>query len=215
MATAALTPLTLPGPRHIPLIGWRAYVIPFYRDPIGYMQQLKATYGEIVGWERNNPYVVFAFGPEYNHQVLSDQALFFSDPFSNLPAPPNSALLTLRSGLLHMNGEKHKQQRRLMMPAFHKKHVETYRDAMVTLTQRTLDRWREGAQLDIAAEMQRLTMSIATKTLFDLDIAPNAANIGGLIKRVMDLIAAPAVYLFPYNLPGTAYRHLYQVAEHL
>jgi cytochrome P450 len=215
MATAVVAPLVLPGPRHIPALGWRAYVVPFYRDAIGYMRQLKHTYGDIVGWERNNYNIIFAFGPEYNRQLLSDSALFFSDPFSNLPVPPNSALMTLRSGLLNMNGEHHKQQRRLMLPAFHKKRVESYRDDMAALIGQTLDQWRSGEQRDMAVEMQRLTMSIATRTLFGLDVAPNADLIGGLIQRVMTLITAPSVYLLPYNRPGTPYRHLCQAAERL
>ncbi|HEX6290501.1 MAG TPA: cytochrome P450 [Herpetosiphonaceae bacterium] len=215
MATAAVAPLTLPGPRHIPLLGWRGYAISFYNDPIAYMRRIRRTYGNIVGWERNHPNVAFAFGPEYNRLLLSDQQLFFSDPFGDLPAPPDSPLLTLRSGLLNMNGEKHKQQRRLMLPAFHRKHVESYHDDMVALTQRMLGQWREGQQLDLAAEMQRLTMSIATKTLFGLDVPPNAASIGGLIKRILTLVTSSSVYLLPYNLPGTPYREVLRVAEQL
>lgn len=215
MATAALAPARLPGPRHIPLIGWRAYALPFYRDPLGYMLKLRQAYGDVVAWEERDPLVVFAFGPQYNRQLFSDQELFFSDPFSNIPAPPNSALFTLRSGLLNMNSEKHKQQRRLMLPAFHKKHVETYRDDMIALTQRTLDRWYEGQPLDIAAEMRRLTMAIATKTLFGLDVPPNAESIGGVISRMLELLTSTSVNVLPRNLPGTTYREMLGVAERL
>jgi cytochrome P450 len=190
-------------------------MVPFYRDPISYMRRLRQSHGDIVGWERGNGNVIFAFGPEHNRQLLTDQESFFSDPFSQLPAPPNSALRTLRSGLLNMNGEQHKRQRRLMLPAFHKKQVESYRDDMVALTQRTLDRWYVGQPLDIAAEMQRLTMSIATKTLFDLDVTPRAAGTGNQIKQVMNLLIAPSVHLLPFNVPGTAYGKLCRAAEQL
>jgi cytochrome P450 len=197
------------------VVGRKAYTIPFYRDPIGYMRRLRQSHGNVVGWERDNGNIVFVFGPEYNRRLLTDQELFFSDPFNTLPAPPNSALRTLRSGLLNMNGEHHKRQRRLMLPAFHKKHVESYRDDMVALTQGTLDRWFVGQPLDIAAEMQQLTMTIGTKTLFGLHVTPRAASTGSLIQQVVDLLIAPSVHLLPFNLPGTAYRKLCRVAEQL
>lgn len=215
MATAALAPSRLPGPRHVPLVGWRAYALPFFRDPLGYMSKLRQAYGNLVAWDEQNQFMVFAFGPEYNRQLFSDQALFFSDPFGNLPAPEGSALLTLRSGLLNMNGDKHKQQRRLMMPAFHKKQVETYRDDMVLLTQRVLDRWYAGQPLDVAAEMRKLTMSIATKTLFGLDVPPNAESIGGVISRMLELLTSTSVNVLPRDLPGTTFREMLGVAERL
>jgi cytochrome P450 len=215
MASAALIPLAIPGPRRVPLLGWRAYALPFFRDPIGYMLRLRRSYGDVVAWEKQEPMLLFAFGPEYNRQLLSDHDTFLSNPFGNLPAPPNSALLTLRSGILNMNGDKHKQQRRLMLPAFHKKQVESYRDDMVALTERVLDRWYVGQQLDIAAEMRKLTMTIATKTLFGLDLPPNAASIGGLISRIMDLLTSTSVNVLPRDLPGTSYREMLRVAERL
>jgi cytochrome P450 len=215
MATAAFAPLALPGPRHIPLLGWRAYALPFYRDPIGYMTRLRRRYGDVVAWEERNPVAIFAFGPEYNRQLLSDPDRFFSDPFANLPVPPNSGLMTLRSGILNMNGEKHKQQRRLMLPAFHKKQVESYRDDMVALTGQALDRWYVGQPLDIAAEMRRLTMAIAARTLFGLDVPPNAASIGGLISRIMELLTSASVNVLPRDLPGSSYREALRVAERL
>lgn len=215
MATAALAPSRLPGPRHIPLVGWRAYALPFFSDPLGYMLKLQQSYGNVVAWDQQNQFIVFAFGPEYNRQLFSDQELFFADPFGNLPAPEGSALVTLRSGLLNMNGGKHKQQRRLMMPAFHKKQVETYRDDMVVLTQRVLDSWYEGQPLDIAAEMRKLTMSIATKTLFGLDVPPDAESIGGVISRMLELLTSTSVNVLPRNLPGTTYREMLGVAERL
>ncbi|WP_293158355.1 hypothetical protein [Okeania sp. SIO2C9] len=39
------------------------------------------------------------------------------------------------AGLFLVNGEEHLQQRKLMMPAFHKTKVESYRDEMVAMTQ--------------------------------------------------------------------------------
>src|SRR5919206_1310890 len=155
MATAALAPMGVPGPHALPLIGWRVNAFRFLSDPLRYMQRTYDTYGEIAGLVRGDTRQIFAIGPQYNRQLLTDAGLFYSI-FETIT--PERIKKRRRSiGLLNMNGEQHKQQRRLMQPAFHKKQIETYRDDMVALTQAMLERWQPGQQIDIVLEMKQLT----------------------------------------------------------
>ena len=62
----------LPGPRALPLLGWRSNMLALLRDPINYMLWLHRTYGDVVALPHGNPRFVFVFAPEYNRQVLSD-----------------------------------------------------------------------------------------------------------------------------------------------
>jgi hypothetical protein len=39
--------------------------------------------------------------------------------------------------------------------------------------------WTDGATLDIAREMNQLTLSIVGRTLFDVDVEQQAATVGG------------------------------------
>src|SRR4028118_18728 len=148
MATA-ISSTTLPGPRGLPVVGWRANVIPFLRDPIGSMTRAYHTYGPIVALAANDRRAVLAFGPRYNQQLLTDPQLFYNSSLDfnsvGLTAPRDSAWYRTSTGLLTMNGARHKQQRRLMQPAFHRKQVEGYRDEMVSLIQRMLDGWQTKA----------------------------------------------------------------------
>src|SRR5262249_52246687 len=63
-----------------------------------------------------------------------------------------------------------KRQRKLSAPAFSPKRLETYGQIMVDHTYAMLERWQSGKTLDIQHEMMQLTLGIATKTLFDVDL---------------------------------------------
>src|SRR6185369_1327588 len=46
--------------------------------------------------------------------------------------------------------------------------------------------WTDGAALDISREMNRLTLSIVGKTLFDVDVEQQAAAVGDALTAVME-----------------------------
>ena len=197
----------------MPLLGWRGNLLRFSADPLGYVRCLHRGYGELVAFIQDRPGWMFAFGPEYNHLLLSNPDLFYSEPF--MKTPPGSALERLTSGLLSMNGPPQRQRRKLMMPAFHKKRIETYRDDMVAVTQQVLDGWRPGARLDIGREMQKLTLRIASKALFGLDTTAQADQLGGMIKRWLNLLDSIGPALFPVDLPGMPLHRLLRLSERL
>ncbi|HNP74001.1 MAG TPA: cytochrome P450 [Kouleothrix sp.] len=203
----------VPGPR-APL-GWRGQALAFLRDPIAFMALLRRQYGELASVQEGYQWWMFAFGPAYNQQVLSDAALFHSVAIAPLTTPPNSALARLTRNLLSMNGDTHKQQRRLMLPAFHRKRVEGYRDAIVALAEHELDTWQVGQQLDIARAMQRLTLRIASRTLFGVDAAGDADSVGRLIDSWMATLESGGVLLLPRDLPATPFRKLLRLSDQL
>ena len=85
--------------------------------------------------------------------MLSDSARFLAVPIAPAGTPPGTALARLTDNLLSMSGARHRQQRRLMLPAFHRKRVETYRDEMVAITARMLGVWHTGQRRDIARRL--------------------------------------------------------------
>ena len=77
---------------------------------------------------------MFAFGPEWNLRLLSNPDLFQAGKESLFRPPKGTSLERLSfNNLLQMNGEHHMQQRRLMLPAFHKKQIVSYHSDMTML----------------------------------------------------------------------------------
>jgi cytochrome P450 len=57
-----------------------------------------------------------------------------------------------------------------VQPSFHRQRVEGYAQAMVAHASRTAERWRDGGEIDVAAEMTQLTLTIVGDTLFGTDV---------------------------------------------
>ena len=85
-----------------PLPITRGRLFDFPDDPIACMRKLRARHGNIAALEDQGQRVYFAFGPQFNHQILSDAAAFHSQFFA-IRGSRNSAQRHLTSGMLSMN----------------------------------------------------------------------------------------------------------------
>ena len=82
-------------------------------------------------------------------------------------------------GLLSAPGSKWRTHRKVMAPSFGTRTVESYAPAMIETTVAFAKHWdalTEGAELDIAAEMQALTLKIICRTMFSSDAEELAAH---------------------------------------
>lgn len=226
MNTVLANPATLtgsapamPGPRPMPVLGWRGNLLPILRDPAVRLRRLQQSYGDIIALARDDNKHVFVFSPEYNHQLLSNQHLFYSldsqSSDSPIRMPRDTAAARLFSGVAGMNGPKHTQQRRLLMPAFHKKRVDALRDTMVACTEAHIANWRSGQQIDIAYEMKELSMSLAVSGLLGLDPQHEGTHVRHLVERwSMSAMSIPVGFL-QWDAPGTPYHRFLALSERL
>ncbi len=182
-------------------------------DPIAYHRHVYQTYGTLASFITGGRKLL-AYGPEYNRQILNQPDLFNVERIA-VPAAQDTSLYRLGLGLNSMNGEVHRRQRRLMLPAFHRQHVEHYRDTMVAVSEQLLDRLPLGQVIDIAHLMQQITLCIASATLFGVDATSDANSLGHQIARWIRLNANRMIYLLPVDLPGTPLRRLKQISEQL
>lgn len=214
MATATLSP-SMPGPRGLPLLGGRLNMVRLFTGSFSFMRHMHDRYGDVVAFAKGDPSYVFAFGPELNHQVLSRADVFQNSP-GPLRIPKGTAierLLTNNLGV--MNGPHHKQQRKLIQPAFHRQQIAGYGDDMIAITQRMLDRWQDQPEIDFIREMKQLTQRIAVKTLFGLYAEAELDRVGGLLRKLISLSSSPLFFIAPFDLPGLPYHQLLRLGEEL
>ena len=143
------------------------------RDPLAFFTNLARTYGDVVAYRLGGERLLFVNQPQYIKDVL----ITHNRNFTKGRALQRTKRL-LGEGLLTSEGATHLRQRRLMQPAFHRDRIAAYADRM-------RDGWRDGATLDVAQEMNRLTLSIVGKTLFDADVESQAAEVGEALSGVM------------------------------
>jgi cytochrome P450 len=202
-----------PGPAPLPILGRYGRKMQFYRDPIAYHYHVYQTYGTLASFIAGGRKLL-AYGQEYNRQILNQPDLFNVQRMA-APAAEDSSLYRLGLGLNSMNGELHRRQRRLMLPAFHRQHVEHYRDTMVVIAEQLIAQLPLGQVSDVAQLMRQITLCIASATLFGVDATQDAGSLGHQIARWVKLNTNRAVYLLPYDLPGTPLRRLMRLSEEL
>lgn len=125
---------------------------------------------------------VVALDPDIVQEILVEKAKSFNKSdmlrFSLFPLAGE--------GLFTSNGELWRRQRKLMAPMFHPKALEAYAPDMVACALRTVERWRDGQQLSLAAETTQLAMAIAGKTLFGADTFTEADSLGHALTVTLD-----------------------------
>ncbi len=187
-----------PGPKPRPIFG---NLLEFRKDQLGFVTNLQRTYGDAATmYFFNTPAVLFT-RPEAIRYILIENAR----NFINRPVF-ESLRLVLGDGLLSIDGNFHRQQRRMVQPAFHKQRVESYRDTMVACTESMLAEWSPGSQRDISDEMMRVTMRIVAKALFNIDIASQIEALSQAFFEASEYSRrARAPWRLRVNLPFTRY----------
>ncbi len=161
-------------------------LLDFPDDPLTCLRTLHAKHGDICAMEEQGQRIHFVFGPEYNHQVLSDGVTFHSRFFA-IRGGRNSSQRRLSSGLLSMNGEQHKRNRRLVMDAFMKKAILSYLPSIRTEIESMVADWVPGTERDIARDMTDFMLRLTSSILFGIDQPEVAYKIGHMIDHWVHL----------------------------
>jgi cytochrome P450 len=154
----------------------------FTGDRIGALARLAYDYGDVVFFKVGPQRMTLLNHPDYVEDVLVTRARLFKKGRAL-----ERAKRLLGEGLLTAEGEAHLRQRRLVQPSFHKQRVTGYADTMVAHAIRMADRWRDGEELDIATQMNQLTLTIVGDTLFGTDVESDATSVREALSDVFDL----------------------------
>jgi cytochrome P450 len=150
-------------------------------NPLDFFTMLARTYGDVSSYRMGGEQLFLVNEP----QLIRDVLVTHNRNFTKSRGLERSRRL-LGQGLLTSEGTTHLRQRRLMQPAFHRDRIAGYGDLMVGYADRMRQAWADGATVDVAREMNRLTLSIVGRTLFDVDVERQAAAVGEALTAVME-----------------------------
>jgi cytochrome P450 len=129
-------------------------------------------------------------------RLLREHAYFLTDPAFIVEVFSNNGRNTMKgralqgaksflgNGLLTSNGDAHMHNRRLAQPAFHRDRITGYAEDMVSITAQHEKQWRDGMELDMAADMSELTLGIVGQTLFNSNLQGEAREFGLTLSEV-------------------------------
>lgn len=167
----------------------------FLRDPFALLESLPRQADVITTRVLGTPLVLLAHPAPVAEMLREAKGTWIKDRMSRRASD------VFGRGLLLSEGDEWKRQRRLINPGFASARLDGYADTMRALTAAAADRWPMHGVVDAAAEMARLTLDVAVRTLFGADIADgDARRVADAFAAVSDFFASPLAML-PVELP--------------
>jgi cytochrome P450 len=177
--------MTTVAPGRLPVLG---HLLPLVRDPIGYLQSLRAK-GEVISVHIGSKAIHQVNSAELIRTVLVTQAHHFhrGEIFVQ-------ARRALGDGLATADEPVHMRQRRVVQPAFHHDRLAAYLDVITAVVPAHTARWTPHRVLALDRELAALTVTITAKTLFRTDLGAAAVRevqrslvpvINGIARRAL------------------------------
>ena len=156
----------------------------FFRvgNPILLFEHLAATYGRMAHYKVGPSHIVLVNEPEFIREILIVQPQNFIKERTQ-----KRMRILLGEGLITSDGEVHKRQRRIAAPAFHRQRIQAYGELMVERAAAMREAWRPGVEMDISAEMMRLSLQVVARTLFAQEVTPDIESINHEVNVIMKL----------------------------
>jgi cytochrome P450 len=165
------------------------------RDQLHALSSWARKFGDIYHCRFLIYHVYFVNHPELIEQVLVTQHRKF---IKGRALRANRELFG--NGLLTSEGDLWQRQRRLIQPAFHRARILGYAQTMVDCTVRAVAPFPENAERDIHQDMMALTLDIAARTLFSVEIGQRGRRIESALATLMEIIAKPQRIIRPLRL---------------
>ncbi|GHG96940.1 cytochrome P450 [Comamonas sp. JC664] len=177
-STAAPLP---PSPSGTPLLG---HMRVLRKDPLTFLQAQVRQYGDVVRVHIGPASLVVVAHPDGVRHVLQDQARRYGKRTRGFAALRE----LLGHGLLTSEGSFWLRQRRLAQPAFHRQRLAGFARTMVgaasDLASELESRADAGVAFNVAEDCMRLTLRIASATLFGQDVSGAWHDIADAMGRV-------------------------------
>ena len=194
-----------PSARGLPVLG---HTVELMRDQLGLHDSLVAEYGDLVRLKTLGvgEYCLLAH-PEYVEQALVSN----SDAFTKT----EDFTIAFGQSIGATTGEQWQRQRDAMEEFFYPQRIRSYADDMARITQRGVDRWRDGQQLSIHDEMDRIALENFFGTIFGHELDPDGDDRLHRAASDLNLWFKPTSYALPKWVPTPAHRRFHRAVATL
>lgn len=195
---------TPPGPKGQLIMG---SMRDFNRDTLGFIERCR-EFGDVVYSRYLYVRAYFIFNPNDIEAILTTQARSYRKA-QTLRSPFFQRLVG--NGLVTSEGEFWRRQRRLAQPAFHRQRISSYGEIMVQYARRLIETWKDGEERDLSREMNRLTLEVVVKTLFNSDVSRDADQVGQTLTSLVQPFRSQATlkWILDNRLPTPGHRRYF------
>jgi cytochrome P450 len=153
--------------------------------------------------------------------IVSDpedvKKVFTGDPDLLHAGEANRILLPIVGdhSVLLLDGDRHKEQRKLMLPPFHGERMKRYGELMSDIAVREIESWPHGVPHRIRPRMQAVTLEIILRAVFGMQVGRRLEELRTQLRELLDLVTDPKNAIFPILMGPDRIRKFPPVARRL
>jgi unspecific monooxygenase len=166
-------------------------------DPVAYMESAAKKYGDLfttpLGARSKN--YVFISNPQAIKQILSSDTKQFS-----APGELNKILASLLgyTPIFMLDGDRHRQRRKLLMPPFHGERIQAYGELIARLTKQVIRQQAPGKSFSARNAMQEISLQVILQAVFGLYDGERYQQIKQKLCSLLDLFRSPLAFSFMF-----------------
>jgi cytochrome P450 len=169
---------SIPSPRELPIIGSAHRRL---SGPLDFFREMKEKCGDVARFRIfNERFILFSDPALVNEVLVTKQHSFRKGKALE------GAREFLGNSLLVSEGQEHTRQRRLIQPAFHHGRIAGYAQVMAEKSRQWTDARHAGEELDLAVQMNRLTLAVVGETLFGSEVESEAHDIAESLTVIIE-----------------------------
>lgn len=173
-------PNSITSPAWWQLINWIG-------DPIGFQRKCSQKYGDIFSMHLSGigSYVIIG-NPQAVQEIFNQDAKFDIGRGNELAKP-----LLGQNSLMLMDGDRHRRERKLLMPPFHGERLQTYAHQICSITDQIANQWQIGKPFIARSAMQKISLEVILKIVFGLSEGERYQQLKPLLTTWLDMTDSP------------------------
>ncbi len=183
-----------------------------FTGPLAFFEELKRKHGDAARFTLFNERFVLFSDPAWVNEVLVTKQHSFRKGKAL-----EGARVFLGNSLLVSEGEEHTRQRRLIQPAFHRGRIAGYAQVMAEKALQWTNAQEAGREVDLAVEMNRLTLAVVGETLFGSGVEAEAHEIAESLTVIIENFNRMLLPFWKWlqRIPTERNRRLHEAQERL
>lgn len=174
-------PNCISSPSWWQLLNWIA-------DPIRFQENCRRKYGDVFTMQLSGlgPFVLIG-DPRMIQAIFSQDPKHFDVAGGNELAEP----LLGSNSLLRLEGDRHRRERKLLMPPFHGERLQTYAEQICLIAEQVAAQWQPGQPFVARTAMQQISLEVIVQIVFGLSAGERYQQLKPLLTDWINLTDSP------------------------
>ncbi|BCL34514.1 cytochrome P450 [Nostoc sp. MS1] len=156
-------------------------------DPIRFQQKYRQKYGDIFSMQLGGlGSFVIVGNPQAIQEIFSQDSKFDIGRANKLAEP-----LIGRTSVMLLDGDRHRRERKLLMPPFHGEKLNIYAQKISIITKKFANEWQIEQPFVARSTMQKVSLEVILQIVFGLSEGQRYQQIKSLLTAWLDMIDSP------------------------